>query len=73
MRKIIDIIVKDIRFPTSLDNLGSDSVHVDCDYSATYVEIITDDKDLKGIGLTFTIGKGNNLCIVFYIHLFFLV
>ena len=32
MSKIIDIIVTDIRFPTSLDNLGSDSVHVDCDY-----------------------------------------
>ena len=63
MSNIIDIIVKDIRFPTSLDNLGSDSVHVDCDYSATYVEIITDNKDLKGIGLTFTIGKGNDLCV----------
>jgi len=63
MSKIIDIIVKDIRFPTSLDNLGSDSVHVDCDYSAAYVEIFTDDKDLKGIGLTFTIGKGNDLCV----------
>ena len=55
MSKIIDIIVTDIRFPTSLDNLGSDSVHVDCDYSAAYVEIFTDDEDLKGIGLTFTI------------------
>ena len=63
MSKIIDINVKDIRFPTSLDNLGSDSVHVDCDYSATYVEIFTDSKDLTGIGLTFTIGKGNDLCV----------
>tara|TARA_Y100000588_G_scaffold320461_1_gene351041 strand:- start:153 stop:1451 length:1299 start_codon:yes stop_codon:yes gene_type:complete len=63
MNKIIDICVKDIRFPTSLSNLGSDSVHVDCDYSATYVEIITDNNKLNGIGLTFTIGKGNDLCV----------
>jgi len=68
MSKIIDIIVKDIRFPTSLDNLGSDSVHVDCDYSAAYVEIFSDDKDLKGIGLTFTIGKGNDLCVACIKH-----
>ena len=68
MSKIIDIIVTDIRFPTSLDNLGSDSVHVDCDYSATYVEIFTDDEDLKGIGLTFTIGKGNDLCVACIKH-----
>ena len=33
--KIIDIKTQDIRFPTSKDNLGTDAVHVDCDYSAT--------------------------------------
>ena len=60
--KIIDIKTQDIRFPTSKDNLGTDAVHVDCDYSATYVTIFTDEKDLTGIGLTFTIGKGNDLC-----------
>ena len=60
--KIIDIKTQDIRFPTSKDNLGTDAVHVDCDYSATYVTIFTDQKDLTGIGLTFTIGKGNDLC-----------
>ena len=42
--------------------MGTDAVHVDCDYSATYVTIFTDQKDLTGIGLTFTIGKGNDLC-----------
>ena len=36
-------------------------IHVDCDYSATYVTIFTDQEDLNGIGLTFTIGKGNDL------------
>ena len=40
--KIIDIKTQDIRFPTSKDNLGTDAVHVDCDYSATYVTIFTD-------------------------------
>jgi L-fuconate dehydratase len=62
--KIIDVVVRDIRFPTSKDNIGTDAVHIDCDYSATYVEILTDDNKLKGIGLTFTIGKGNDLCVL---------
>ena len=59
---ITNIIARDVRFPTSLDNLGTDAVHTDCDYSATYVEIFTDQENMKGIGLTFTIGKGNDLC-----------
>ena len=39
--KIIDIKTQDIRFPTSKDNLGTDAVHVDCDYSATYVTTVS--------------------------------
>ncbi len=60
--KVTNIIAQDIRFPTSKENLGTDAVHVDCDYSATYVTIETDENNLAGIGLTFTIGKGNDLC-----------
>ena len=60
--KILDVIVRDIRFPTSTDNIGTDAVHIDCDYSATYVTILTEDNNLNGFGLTFTIGKGNDLC-----------
>ena len=60
--KVTNIVAKDIRFPTSKENLGTDAVHVDCDYSATYVNIETEDNNLTGIGLTFTIGKGNDLC-----------
>ena len=60
--KVTGIKAQDIRFPTSKENLGTDAVHVDCDYSATYVTITTEDKHLNGIGLTFTIGKGNDLC-----------
>lgn len=60
--KILKVETHDLRFPTSLEHLGTDAVHIDCDYSATYVEIFTDDPNLTGIGLTFTIGKGNDLC-----------
>jgi L-alanine-DL-glutamate epimerase-like enolase superfamily enzyme len=60
--KVLKVITRDIRFPTSKENLGTDAVHVDCDYSAAYVTIETDDKNLSGVGLTFTIGKGNDLC-----------
>lgn len=60
--KVTNIKTQDIRFPTSKDNLGTDAVHVDCDYSATYVTIETENADFTGIGSTFTIGKGNDLC-----------
>ena len=49
--KIVDVITKDIRFPTSKEDTGTDAVHVDCDYSATYVTILTDNKSISGIGL----------------------
>ncbi len=61
--RVVGIKTHDVRFPTSLDNVGTDAVHTDCDYSATYVEIFTDNPRLLGIGLTFTIGKGNDLCV----------
>ena len=36
----------------------------DPDYSAAYVVLTTDDPDgLEGHGLTFTIGRGNELCV----------
>jgi L-fuconate dehydratase len=34
----------------------------DPDYSAAYVELTTDDPALTGYGMTFTIGRGNELC-----------
>ena len=36
----------------------------DGDYSAAYVRLSTDDSELGGFGLTFTIGRGNELCVV---------
>jgi L-fuconate dehydratase len=55
--------VSDIRFPTSRDHDGSDAMNPDPDYSAAYVTIRTDRPDgLAGHGLTFTIGRGNEVC-----------
>lgn len=50
----------DVRFPTSLEEAGSDAVHTDPDYSVCYV-IITASDGLKGHGMTFTLGKGTNI------------
>src|SRR5512132_2822597 len=62
--KITNIIVRDIRFPTSRSLAGSDAMNKDPDYSAAYVILQTDSPDgLQGHGLTFTIGRGNELCV----------
>ena len=61
---ITNVIVRDIRFPTSLTLDGSDAVNVDPDYSATYVVLQTDSpQGLQGYGLTFTNGRGNEVCV----------
>jgi L-fuconate dehydratase len=59
--QITDLSVLDLRFPTSRDQVGSDAVHTDPDYSAAYV-ILNTDGGLQGHGLTFTIGRGNEVC-----------
>ncbi len=62
--KITDLIARDIRFPTSRDFTGSDAMNPDPDYSAAYVILKTDDPGgLEGHGLTFTIGRGNEVCV----------
>jgi L-fuconate dehydratase len=61
---ITDYTVWDVRFPTSRARAGSDAMHPDPDYSAAYVVLHTDeDNDPDGHGLTFTIGRGNELCV----------
>ena len=60
--RITGITTHDVRFPTSLDADGSDAMHPDPDYSAAYVTLHTDG-DHQGHGLTFTIGRGNELCV----------
>ncbi|MGF7008234.1 L-fuconate dehydratase [Aminobacter sp. BE322] len=62
MTKIIDMRVLDLRFPTSQHLDGSDAMNPDPDYSAAYVILETDTPDIEGHGLTFTIGRGNEIC-----------
>jgi L-fuconate dehydratase len=63
MASITDLIVHDIRFPTSRALDGSDAMNPAPDYSATYVILRTDAKNsIEGHGLTFTIGRGNEIC-----------
>jgi len=63
-RRIIDLVARDIRTPTSRTLAGSDAVHKDPDYSAAYVVLKTDAGDgLEGHGLTFTIGRGTEVVI----------
>ena len=62
--KITDIVVRDIRFPTSRSLDGSDAMNANPNYSAAYVVLQTDNlQGLAGHGLTFTIGRGNELCV----------
>ena len=60
--KIRGLEVSDIRFPTSSTSAGTDAMHPDPDYSAAYVVLETD-ADLEGHGFTFTIGRGNEICV----------
>src|SRR5262245_57497173 len=61
---IHDIEVLDLRFPTSRTLDGSDSMNKDPDYSATYVILKTGaENGLEGHGLTFTNGRGNEICV----------
>jgi L-fuconate dehydratase len=62
--KIVDLEVRDIRFPTSRNRDGSDAMNPDPDYSAAYVILKTDRADgIQGHGLTFTIGRGTEVVV----------
>src|SRR6202041_3701799 len=63
-RTITGLSVRDIRTPTSRTLAGSDAVHTDPDYSATYVVLSTDARDgIEGPGMTFTIARGNEVVV----------
>ena len=62
MTKITQITTRDLRFPTSESLDGSDAMNPDPDYSAAYVVLETDG-EYEGHGLTFTIGRGNEICV----------
>ena len=62
--KIVRAVTYDIRFPTSLSGAGSDAMNPDPDYSAAYVILETDHPaEIAGHGLTFTIGRGTEVCV----------
>ena len=64
MRRIISATAHDVRFPTSRTLAGSDAMHTTPDYSAAYVVLRTDAGDhLEGHGLTFTLGRGTEVCV----------
>jgi L-fuconate dehydratase len=60
---IVKAVTYDVRFPTSRSGAGSDAMNPDPDYSAAYVALETDDPHLTGHGLTFTIGRGTEVCV----------
>ena len=62
MTAITNLVVRDIRFPTSRQLDGSDAMNPDPDYSAAYVILETDGPH-QGHGLTFTIGRGNEIVV----------
>ena len=62
MTKITGLRTVDVRFPTSQHLDGSDAMNPDPDYSAAYVILETDGPQ-EGHGLTFTIGRGNEIAV----------
>jgi L-fuconate dehydratase len=61
---ITDVTAIDVRFPTSDSLDGSDALNKQPDYSATYVTLRTEGAGgLEGHGITFTTGRGNELCV----------
>ena len=60
MTRITSLSTYDLRFPTSASLDGSDAMNPDPDYSAAYV-ILETDSGIGGHGLTFTIGRGNDI------------
>ena len=60
----VGVETHDIRFPTSRTLAGSDAMHYAPDYSAAYVILHTDSPaGLEGHALTFTIGRGTEVCV----------
>lgn len=61
--RILDLHVDDLRFPTSRQLDGSDAMNEAPDYSVAYVTLTTSNSELTGNGITFTIGRGNEIVV----------
>ncbi|KAG8933368.1 L-galactonate dehydratase [Tulasnella sp. 418] len=64
MTTITSYEIRDVRFPTSLTGDGTDAMNTECDYSSAYVVLKTSDPNLTGQGMTFTIGRGNDIVCI---------
>ncbi|MBB4932319.1 L-fuconate dehydratase [Lipingzhangella halophila] len=64
MSVITSVNLVDVRFPTSENLDGSDAMNKDADYSAAYLRLVTSDESLYGCGFAFTIGRGNEVCLM---------
>ncbi|PKS09825.1 hypothetical protein jhhlp_004448 [Lomentospora prolificans] len=58
---IVDFKVIDLRFPTSLNGVGSDAMHVGTNGSQPYIQLITNQPGLVGEGIAFSNGRGSEL------------
>ncbi len=56
------VVARDIRFPTSENREGSDSMNQAPDYSAAYA-ILRTETNLEGHSLTSTIRRASELCV----------
>ncbi|KAF9528656.1 hypothetical protein CPB83DRAFT_813577 [Crepidotus variabilis] len=61
MPTITHFTTHDLRFPTSLTGDGTDAMNTSCDYSSAYLCLHTSSPSLSGYGMTFTIGRGNDI------------
>ncbi|KAF3043651.1 L-galactonate dehydratase [Didymella heteroderae] len=68
MVTITGVETRDVRFPTSLDKTGSDAMNAAGDYSSAYC-ILSTDSEFSGHGMTFTIGRGNEIVCSAIAHL----
>ena len=53
----------DVRFPTSDGLHGSDAMNPAPDYAAAIAIVETDEPGFEGHGMTFTIGRGTEICV----------
>ncbi|KAJ5233995.1 uncharacterized protein N7469_005761 [Penicillium citrinum] len=58
---ITNFEVIDLRFPTSLDGVGSDAMHVGTNGSHPYIRLETNQNGLVGEGIAFSNGRGSEL------------
>ncbi|KAL1993345.1 hypothetical protein VTN49DRAFT_3294 [Thermomyces lanuginosus] len=61
--------VIDLRFPTSLDGVGSDAMHVGTNGSHPYIQLETNIPGLLGEGIAFSNGRGSEI-ICFTLNIF---